>query len=204
MRKNMRSRRDVREDGATLTEDEDARSPDVVDYEELGEHVASVLKAAELAAQEIRTRAENEAMAQVSEAGRQAGTMLHEAEGLRAETEEANRAMREQAESYAEKTRRDADAEASNVLQAAEQAVVTRASDDEARQTALHEDIERTERRLTELVSGLRDLAERLEELVSADQPDADEVDQRSGGDDASLDASLMASIGAETTDATS
>jgi hypothetical protein len=215
MRKNMRARGDVPEDGAafendsgtssTLVESADAQSTDVVDYEELGKHVASVLKAAELAVQGIRTQAEQEAAAQVSEAGRQAGRILHEAEGLRAETEEANRLMREQAEAYAGRTRQDADVEASKVLQAAEEAAATRAGDEEVRQRALRANIERAEERLTELGAGLRDLAARLEELVSADRPPADEVDQRRGGDEASLDASLIASIGAaRTTDAKS
>ncbi len=215
MRNKMRGQEEVPEDNAgfegdsdtSLTRDQsaDKQSTDVVDYAELGEHVASVLKAAELAAIEIRTQAEQEAAAQVSEAGRQAGKILHEAEGLRAETEEANRLMREQAEAYAGRTRRDADLEASKVLQAAEEAAVTRVRDEEVRERVLREDIERTEERLTELGVGLRDLAARLEELVSADRPPADEVDRSRGGDDASLDASLVASIGAErTTDAKS
>ncbi len=209
MRKEMRGQEEVPEDNTgfegdsdtSLTRDQsaDQQSTDVVDYAELGEHVASVLKAAELAAIEIRTQAEQEAAAQVSEAGRQAGKILHEAEGLRAETEEANRLMREQAEAYAGRTRRDADVEASKVLQSAD------VRDEEVRERVLREDIERTEERLTELGVGLRDLAARLEELVSADRPPADEVDRSRGGDDASLDASLVASIGAErTTDAKS
>jgi len=215
MRKEMRGQEEVPEDNAGfegdsdtgLTRDDSADAPrtEVVDYGELGEHVASVLKAAELAAKEIRTQAEQEAAAQVSEAGRQAGKILHEAEGLRAETEEANRLMREQAEAYAGRTRRDADVEASKVLQAAEEAAVTRVRDEEVRERVLREDIERTEERLTELGMGLHALAAQLEELVSADRPPADEVDRSRGGDDASLDASLVASIGAErTTDAKS
>ena len=215
MRKEMRGQEEVPEDNTgfegdsdtSLTRDQsaDQQSTDVVDYAELGEHVASVLKAAELAAIEIRTQAEQEAAAQVSEAGRQAGKILHEAEGLRAETEEANRLMREQAEAYAGRTRRDADVEASKVLQSAEEGAAIRVRDEELRQRVLREDIERTEERLTELGVGLRDLAARLEELVSADRPPADEVDRSRGGDDASLDASLVASIGAErTTDAKS
>jgi hypothetical protein len=64
----------------------------------------------------------------------------------------------------------------------------------------LHEDIERTETRLTELGTGLHDLATRLEELVS---DHADGAGRTRDGDDASLDRSLMASIEAErTTDA--
>jgi vacuolar-type H+-ATPase subunit H len=211
----MRGQEEVPEDNAGferdsdtgLTRDESADAPttDVVDYGELGEHVASVLKAAELAAKEIRTQAEQEAAAKVSEAGRQAGKILHDAEGLRAETEEANTLMREQAEAYAGRTRRDADVEASKVLQSAEEGAAIRVRDEELRQRVLREDIKRTEKRLTELGMGLHALAAQLEELVSADRPPADEVDRGRGGDDASLDASLVASIGAErTTDAKS
>jgi vacuolar-type H+-ATPase subunit H len=211
----MRGQEEVPEDNAGferdsdtgLTRDESADAPttDVVDYGELGEHVASVLKAAEFAAKEIRTQAEQEAAAKVSEAGRQAGKILHDAEGLRAETEEANTLMREQAEAYAGRTRRDADVEASKVLQSAEEGAAIRVRDEELRQRVLREDIKRTEKRLTELGMGLHALAAQLEELVSADRPPADEVDRGRGGDDASLDASLVASIGAErTTDAKS
>jgi hypothetical protein len=205
MRKSTRVREDMSDEGAdfesmsevssTHADGADPQSIDVVDYGEMGVHVASVLKAAEAAAVEIKRQAEQEAAAQVGEAGRQAGMILHETEGLRAEAEKANRLMREEAEAYAERTRRDADTEAASVLQAAERAAATRTSDDEARQRALREDIERTETRLSELGTGLHDLATRLEELVS------DRVDgaaRARDGDDASLDRSLMASIEAE------
>ena len=184
----------VESDSATDSkpvESMDSHGSDGADYEELGEHVASVLKAAELAAREIRTKAEQEAEAQVTEAGRQAGEILHDAEGLRAE-----------AEAYATRTREDADAQASKVLQAAREEAAIRARDEEERQRALREDIERSENRLTELGAGLRDLATRLEELVSADR--ADEADQRRTGDNASLDTSLIASIGERAADAKS
>jgi hypothetical protein len=206
MRKNLRTQ-EASEDAAVLESDSGTdstlvhstaeQSPDVLDYEELGEHVASVLKAAELAARGIRAKAEQEAEAQMSEAGRQAGRILHDAEGLRVETEEANRVLREQAEAYAGRTRRDADVEAAKVLQATEEAVATRERDQEERKRALLEDIERSEKRLAELGTGLRDLAARLEELVGIDPPLADEVDQPRTDDGASLDTSLIASIGA-------
>ena len=200
MRKSMRAH-DAREVVAVVESDSgtdsepvenmEAHSTDGVDFEELGEHVASVLKAAELAARGIRTKAEREAEAQVTEAGRQAGEILHDAEGLRAE-----------AEAYATRTREDADAQASKVLQAAREEAAIRARDEEERQRALREDIERSENRLTELGAGLRDLATRLEELVGADR--ADEADQRRTGDNASLDTSLIASIGERAADAKS
>ena len=194
----------VAEVSSTRADGADTQSADVVDYGELGEHVASVLEAAETAAVEIRKQAEQEAAAQVSEAGRQAGMILHEAEGLRAEAEKANRLMREEAEAYAGRTRQDADIEAAKVLQAADQAVATRVSEEAARQRALREDIERTETRLTELGTGLRDLAKRLDELVSTDRVDVDGIAPTRDGEDASLDRSLMASIEAERpTDAT-
>jgi hypothetical protein len=212
MRKSTRVREDRSDEGVdfervsevspTRADGADTQSADVVDYGELGEHVASVLEAAETAAVEIRRQAEQEAAAQVGEAGRQAGMILHETEGLRAEAEKTNRLMREEAEAYAGRTRRDADIEAAKVLQAADQAAATRASEEEARQRALREDIERTETRLTELGAGLRDLATRLEELVSVDRVDG--VAPTRDGEDASLDRSLMASIEAEReTDAT-
>jgi DNA repair exonuclease SbcCD ATPase subunit len=169
----------------------DAHGSDGADYEELGEHVASVLKAAELAAREIRTKAEQEAEAQVTEAGRQAGKILHDAEGLRAE-----------AEAYAARTRQDADAQASKALQDAEETAADRTREEDERQRALREDIERSKKRLTELGAGLRDLATRLDELVGLDP--ADDGVQRRTGESASLDTSLIASIGERTADAKS
>jgi chromosome segregation ATPase len=161
------------------------------DYEGLGEHVASVLKAAELAAREIRTEAEQEAETRVTEAGRQAGEILHEAEGLRAE-----------AEAYAARTRQDADAQASKALQDAQETAANRTREEDERQRALRDDIERSENRLTELSAGLRDLATRLEELVGADHEE--EGDRGRTGESASLDTSLIASIGERTADAKS
>lgn len=206
MRKSTRVREERSDEGAgfesvsevssTRVDGADPQNSDGVDYGELGAHVASVLEAAETAAAEIRRQAEQEAAAQVSEAGRQAGMILHETEGLRAEAEKANQLMREEADAYAARTRQDADIEAAKVLQAAEQVAATRASEEAARQRALREDIERTETRLTELGTGLRDLATRLEELVSVDRPE--QAGQTREGDDASLDRSLMASIEAE------
>jgi hypothetical protein len=210
MRKSTSVREDVSDEGAdfesvsemssTRADGADRQSTDVVDYGELGEHVASVLKAAETAAVEIRRQAEQEAVAQVGEAGRQAGMILHETEGLRAEAEKADRLMREEAETYAARMRRDADIEAAKILQAAEQAAATRTSEEEARQRALREDIKRSEARLIELGTGLHDLATRLEELVSVR---ADGAARTRDGDEASLERSLIASIEAErTTDA--
>jgi peptidoglycan DL-endopeptidase RipA len=184
----------VESDSATNSkpvESVDAHGTDGAYYEELGEHVASVLKAAELAARGIRTKAEQEAEAQLTEAGRQAGKILHDAEGLRAE-----------AEAYAARTREDADAQASKALQDAQETAANRTREENERQRALREDIERSKNRLTELGAGLRDLATRLEELVGADP--ADEGDQRRTGDSASLDTSLIASIGERTADAKS
>jgi hypothetical protein len=169
-----------------------------VDYGHIGEHVASVLKAAESAAMEITVRAEQDAAKQVSDAGRQAGMILHEAEGLRAQTEEANRLQREQADAYAERTRKDAEAKAADLLQASRLAATTRAREEEERQKALREDVELTEARLSELGRGLRELATRLEELVATDRPTSDVLAQSPGNDDPSLDAALMATVAAE------
>jgi hypothetical protein len=176
----------------------DVESASVDDYGHIGEHVASVLRAAESAAMEITARAEEDAAKQVSEAARQAGMILHEAEGIRAETEDANRLLREQADAYAERTRKDAEAKAADLLQAARLAATTRAHEDEERQRALRRDIDLSEARLSELGTGLRDLAVRLEELVATDRPTADAPAERPGGDDASLDATLMATVTAE------
>ena len=166
-------------------------------YRDLGDHVASVLNAAEAAAAVIREQAGQEAAAKVGEATRRAGTILHEAEGLRAESVESDRQLRAQAEAYAERTRREADEEAAKLLEAARETAATTTREQEARQHALREDIARTEKRLAELGLGLRDLAAQLEALVMAKAAREGETEVRRD-DGASLDTSLMASLGAE------
>ena len=82
-----------------------------VDYTKLGEHVASVVKAAEVAAERIREKANLEA-----------ATTLSEADRVRAEAEEVTKMIREGAAADAEAKRREAEAEAAKIIASAKRA----------------------------------------------------------------------------------
>jgi hypothetical protein len=188
------------------------RSADVelpLDYTKLGEHVAFMVKAVEIAAEEIREEAQRdaerirehaqqEATTRVDEANREADKMLTEANRLRAETEEAAKLTRERADAYAEEQRRAAETEASKVIERAEQLEARKAQAEEERRKTLQQDIELTEKRLNQLVAGLRDLALGLETLVDAETPAARGDEDQTSKPEETLDESLRASIGTQ------
>jgi type IV secretory pathway VirB10-like protein len=155
-----------------------------VDYTKLGEHVASVVKAAEVAAERIR-----------EEANREAATTLSEADRVRAETEEATKRMREGAAAVVEAKRREAEAEAATVIASAKSVEARKAKAAEERLATLQEHIELTEKRLNQLAGGLRNVAVQLEALGEAEGlPVGSGEDQTNIGEE-TLDESLRASI---------
>ena len=155
-----------------------------VDYTKLGEHVASVVKAAEVAAERIR-----------EEANREAATTLSEADRVRAEAEEATKMMREGAAADAEAKRREAEAEAANVIASAKLVETREGKAAEERLTTLQEQIELTEKRLNQLAGGLRNVAVQLEALGDAEGlPVRSDEDQTNIGEE-TLDETLRASI---------
>jgi hypothetical protein len=155
-----------------------------VDYARLGEHVASVVKAAEVAAERIREKA-----------NREAATTLSEADRVRAEAEEATKMVREGAAADAVAKRREAEAEAAKIIASAKLAETREADAAEERLTTLQQQIELTERRLNQLAGGLRDVAVQLEALGEAESlPVRSDEDQTNIGEE-TLDESLRASI---------
>jgi type IV secretory pathway VirB10-like protein len=155
-----------------------------VDYARLGEHVASVVKAAEVAAERIR-----------EEANLEAATTLSEADRVRAETEEATKMMREGAAGDAEAKRREAEAEAAKIIASAKREETRAAKAAEERLATLQQQIELTEKRLNQLAASLRNVAVQLEALGEAEGlPVRSDEDQTNIGEE-TLDESLRASI---------
>ena len=161
-----------------------------VDYTKLGEHVASVVKAAEVAAERIR-----------EEANREAATTISEADRLRAEAKEATKMMREGAAADAEAKRREAEAEAAKVILSAKREEAREVKVAEERLATLQQHIELTEKRLNQLAGGLRNVAVQLEALGEAEGlPVGSGEDQTNIGEETlegeeTLDESLRASI---------
>jgi cell division septum initiation protein DivIVA len=157
-------------------------------FDELGQHVASVLEAAREAAERIvaearaeatrvQERSQKEAEAAVAEARRKAGEVDAEASQTHSEAKRVARDLRARADEYAEEKRQEADEAAAEILARAERVARERTAAAEERQRALDENVERTEDRLRQLVGGLRDLAGRLDVLASSGdgaEPDAD------------------------------
>lgn len=177
------------------------------DYAKLGEHVTSVLEAANEAAakireearsgaQQIAERAQQEANAWLEKARAETQEISHEASRLRIEAEEESRELKDRATAYATEKRREADRQASALLSRAkrEASEYTRAAQD--RSAELAKNVELSEQRLRQLVGGLRDLADRLEEVL---QPAGTaEAARGEPASDESMDESLRRSAAAQ------
>lgn len=133
---------DSPDDAARLAPKEDEAVELVTDYGKLGEHVASVLEAANAAAAKIREEAEKEV-----------------------------RETRQRANDYAAEKRREAEDEAADIVARAEREASEHTNVAQERGRALANNVALSEERLRQLVAGLRDLAGRLEELVQAEPP---------------------------------
>lgn len=138
------------------------------DYSRFGEHVASVLTAAEAAAERL-----------TEQAHQKAEEILADARNVHA-----------QADVYAEQKQREADAEAAKTLEGAELTASRQVYEARQRNETLHKDLELTETRLHDLVTGLRTLASHLEELLGT---------EREKNVDEALRTSLNATVGANT-----
>jgi DNA repair exonuclease SbcCD ATPase subunit len=142
----------------------------------VGEHVSSVVQAANQAAKKIeedariraerlRQRTRKNAASTLDDARREAEKQLAQAERRRAEAENENKEIRERAETYAAEKLRDAEAEAARVVARAERLARASASAAEERSQWLERDVELAENRLQQLATGLFDTAARLEGL---------------------------------------
>jgi len=152
---------------------------------QLGEHVASVLTAAEAAATKLREEAENEARQtrkQAEEAASDLRTRFEaqietdrsEARRQVALAEQEARATRADADSYAETRRREADAESIRIVRDAEQRASQLADAAAERHRVLLADISASENRMQHLATSLREVANRLEEVATAGSGDRD------------------------------
>jgi hypothetical protein len=130
-------------------------SPQLDDAGRVGEHIASIVAAAESAAATIRADAEREAEALRAAARR----TLDEAD-----TEAA--AVRSQAEEYAAAGKRGADDRAAQILADAERRAATIADDAVERDRKLLANIAASEGRLRDLAKSLRMVASSLDDVV--------------------------------------
>jgi hypothetical protein len=156
----------------------------------VGDHISSVLSAAEEAAvrihQEARQSAEllqqeaqERAASCVEAAHREAEATRAEAERLRSEADEWSRAARAAAEEEAVSRRAEAEAEARRILTEADREAASMSFEAERRHEALKTDIKLAEDRLRQLSTGLQKLAARLDSLLSASVEAEDDVPAR-------------------------
>jgi F0F1-type ATP synthase membrane subunit b/b' len=158
------------------------------DYAELGEHVAAVLETATSAAAKIGEDARAEARklaertkeqaAEVIETARQeADKVSAEARQLRAEAEQESRELRQRVNDDLAEKRQEAETQASAILTRAKREASEHTRAAQERRGALDQNVALTEKRLRQLVGGLRDLAGRLEELLGGQAPIATATD---------------------------
>jgi F0F1-type ATP synthase membrane subunit b/b' len=176
----------------------------------VGEHVSSVVQAANNAAKKIeeearvraerlRERTQKQVAATLDDARQEAEKLLVEADRLRAEAESENKEIRERAETYAAEKLRDAEAEAGGIVARAERLAKASASAAEERSRWLESNVELTENRLLQLASGLFDTASRLKGLV--ERPVADATGEESAlepAEEESLDEALASATQTE------
>ena len=180
----------VSELGDRASNGADEREPQR-EHTQVGARVASVLNAAEEAADQIRADARREGVRIIQEAEATAASRIdeltREAEQLRQEAEDYARDIRSAVDSYATQQRREAEEESRRVLAEAEaQARATREASqemsdqmqDEARRR--HEMLQRESKALEErrqrVVEGLRDLSAQLQDaLIEPARPGRDE-----------------------------
>jgi vacuolar-type H+-ATPase subunit E/Vma4 len=156
-------------------------------YEQLGEHVSTVLSSADEAAKRLQAAA------------------TKEAERIRGEAEDYARKTRAAADAYAEQRRENAETEASAITADAEKRAreARNAAEEQAtdiqrdalrRREALLRESEHSEERLQNLLKVFRAMTERLENLVSA--TDVPPSEQAEASDDDDLTESLAKSRG--------
>ena len=186
---------------------DDSEAPSTsADLAQVGVHVASVLAAAESAAERLRTEAEEEAERTRREAMKAADDLrvrtAGEAEAQRAEArrqaslaeEEASR-VRSEADSYAEARRHEADEESMRIVREAEDHAAALAADADERNRELSTDIAASETRMRRLAASLREVADRLDDVAGRRNDETDAFEER---DDEVLDEALVAQIGEE------
>jgi hypothetical protein len=176
-----------------------------LDYAKVGEHVGTVLEAAKAAAEKMLIDASRDARQIRADAQLQAKVGLEESQTkveradaeaarLYADAKRRSDEARDEAEAYAESTRQAADAEVAAILQDAEMQALDRVDAAQRRQRTLDRNIAATEKRLRQLVGGVRELASGLEELVP---PEMSHESAAAESDDLSL-ATLRLAVESE------
>jgi len=182
--------------GAALTVEQSV--PTGRDLDRLGDHVSSIVSAAETAAvriqeearqeaERVREQEQKEGAARAEAAREDADAIWADAERLRTEAEESTTQTRQAADTYAADTRAEAEAQARKLLTAAERQAAESKDADERRQHALKADISLSEDRLRQLATGLRELAARLDKLLATSMGDGDEDDFNARDEDSLL-----------------
>jgi hypothetical protein len=176
-------------------------------YAQFGEHLSSVLQAANEAAKKVqedarteaeglRKRTQSQAASTLDDARRESEKLLAEAERLRTEADNESRETRERAETDAAEKLQDAEAKAAGIVSRAEELAQTRTVAAEERSRELEANVELAEMRLQQLASGLVDTASRLEGLIQ--RPVADAAGEKSASEpteEGLLEETLVASI---------
>lgn len=182
----------------------DVAAKPLMDYRDLGDHVTSVLEAANKAAAKIREDARTNAERVAKQSQSEAGALLDQARGhaeklsreserLSAEAKRASRELTRRAEAQAAEKHKTAEAEAATILSRARREASEHTRAAQERRSALAKDVALSEERLGQLVIGLRNLAVQLEELVGPD-PGTVSTNSASVRDQDSLDESLRRS----------
>jgi hypothetical protein len=151
--------------------------PRAAGLNDVGEHIASVLGAAEAAAAKLRTDAEAEARSTKEDATRLAEELRarasEEAESARASARERVEAakaessdIRAEADRYAGERRREADVQAAQVVRDAERRAASIAEAAAERHRVVLANIETSESRLRDLAESLRRVAGSLDTIV--------------------------------------
>lgn len=168
-------------------------------YSQVGEHVAAVIRAAEVAAADTTEQAKNkaigirenataEAARALAEARQKADDLVAKAQQVSQETEAQGRLVREKADEYATERRRVADAQATKMIEAAEQVAARKVQEAREQQQAQQKALELTEAHLGKLIVGLHELTSHLEDLLRTDTEETLE---------SALDASIQTAAGA-------
>jgi cell division septum initiation protein DivIVA len=170
----------------------------------VGEHVESVLQAAEDAAarlveeaeahaKRIREDAERDAASRVDEARGTAARLTEEAQQFHSEARATADEVRATAEEEASTRRADAEEEAARLRADAERDASTFVERTAARYEDLVNDTALAEDRLRRLVGGLRDVADRLDDLLEPAEEDepSEPTDEFEDEPDESLEEAL-------------
>ena len=209
---NPTERADTKTDEAPAETKVQAR-PAAKNYDQFGEKVAAVLASAELAAEEIRqsaheeakrlqTQAQEKAAAELSQTTREVERTRREIEQLRADADTYSKETRAAADRYEAETRTkveqeiagqraELDEQVRGIRRAAEQKARDIEADARRRQKALMEEVGRTDARLQQLLGIFRGMTTQLEGLVSTEPAGQPEDTKPRGSGDEGLDDAL-------------